>query len=94
MVRESHQPNKATLLDLSIHMVWAAPQLGSKGSGSKGPGKSTALTGKKAKSKKAQAAFERYKSGQAEDADDLAAKKKRQEDAAKLKAARKKMLGK
>lgn len=62
-----------------------------KGSGSKGPGKSTALTGKKAKSKKQKAAHERYLNGGSEDADALAFKQKQAADKKALAAARAKM---
>lgn len=45
-----------------------------KGGGKKGPGKSTALTGKKVKSKKQQEAYERFKSGEGLDEDELVLK--------------------
>eukprot|EP00941_MAST-03F_sp_MAST-3F-sp1_P000400 g400.t1 len=62
-----------------------------KGSGTKGPGKSTALTGKKSLGKKAKAAKERYMKGLEEDEDDKAAKAKRAAEKKALAAARAKL---
>ena len=64
-----------------------------KGGGSKGTGKSTALTGKKAISAKARARKEAYLKGEsALDPEEQARQKKRKEEQRALAAARKKLL--
>merc|ERR1711934_1111184 len=60
-----------------------------KGGAAKGTGKSTALTGKKVKGKKAIANYERFKSGAGMDPDEAARLEKAREEKRALDAARK-----